>query len=254
MPGRLPSSSLMVRDWRYQSSASSRCPRSWATHPELVVGDGHAGAVAELLLDGEGLAGTSPRRRRGVPAVLGDDPELVVGDGHAGPVAELLLDREGFAVPVLGVVQAPARLGDHAELVVGGGEVASAASEMAPGGERVTNARGRCARCVRGGPGFVFAIGLRADDEQPQRAGVPCRGRARCRRATRLPGGRGRPSRVPPRRGRGLSRYSSRGWAIACAAVQCWSFERGPEQRADRAPLQLDDGSAKPGVAGPRSA
>ena len=33
MPGRSPNSSLMVRDLRYQSSASSSRPRSWAVMP-----------------------------------------------------------------------------------------------------------------------------------------------------------------------------------------------------------------------------
>ena len=42
MPGRSPSSSLMVRDWRYQSSVHEP-PPVLGGHAELVVDDGNAG-------------------------------------------------------------------------------------------------------------------------------------------------------------------------------------------------------------------
>ncbi len=112
----------MVRDLRYQSSASSSRPRCWAVYAELVVGACQAGSVAEFLVDGEGFA-VPVLGFVELPAVLGGDAELVVGAGQAGSVAEFLVDGEGFAVPVLGLVELPSVLGGHAELVVDDGDV-----------------------------------------------------------------------------------------------------------------------------------
>ena len=85
-----------------------------------MVGAGHAGAVAELLSDGEGLA--VPVQGVVVVAMqVGDDAELVVGAGHAGAVAELLKDGEGFAVPVQGVVVVAPPVGQIAKRMLEGG-------------------------------------------------------------------------------------------------------------------------------------
>src|SRR4051794_1405400 len=106
MPARVPSSSLMVRDWRDPSRARGWVPPRSGDHAELVVADGHAGPVAELLVDGEGLA-VPLQRLVVVPPVFGDHAELLVTDGHAGPVAELLVDGEGLAVPLQRLVVVP---------------------------------------------------------------------------------------------------------------------------------------------------
>ena len=81
-----------------------------------MVAAGHAGLVAEPLVDVQGalvLAGGFVV----VPAVLGEAAELVVAAGHAGLVAEPLVDVEGALVLAGGLVIVPAVLGEDAELV-----------------------------------------------------------------------------------------------------------------------------------------
>ena len=71
----------------------------------------YAGLVAELLLDGQGLA--VPVLGLIQPAPVLRDPCRAGGSyGLSGLVAEFLLDGQGLAVPVLGLIQPPPQLGD----------------------------------------------------------------------------------------------------------------------------------------------
>ena len=72
----------MVRDLRYQSSASSSRPATWAV-AELVVAGRHAGPVPEFFFDGQGLA-VPVLGLVQPPPVLGGHAELVVDDGDVG--------------------------------------------------------------------------------------------------------------------------------------------------------------------------
>ena len=70
---------------------------------QLVVGGGHAGAVAEFLEDGQcplvvGVGGVV------VAPGLGEDAQLAVGVGHAGAVAEFLEDGQCLLVAGAGGV------------------------------------------------------------------------------------------------------------------------------------------------------
>ena len=94
-----------------------------------MVAGGHAGLVAEPLVDVEGalvLAGGLVV----VPAVLGEDAELVVAAGHAGLVAEPLDDVEGALVLAGGLLIIPTDLGEDAELVVAGGHAGLVAEPL----------------------------------------------------------------------------------------------------------------------------
>ena len=87
---------------------------------------GHAGAIAELLLDRQRFA-VPVERRVIVAAALRHDAQLVVGAGHAGAIAELLFDGQRFAVPVECRVIVAAVLRHNAQLVVGAGDAGAIA-------------------------------------------------------------------------------------------------------------------------------
>ncbi len=82
---------------------------------ELVIGGGDALAIAELLVDGQGL----PVPVEGVvkrAAHLCNHTELMIDGGHALAVAELLVDGQGLPVPVEGGVMVTATKGHVAEM------------------------------------------------------------------------------------------------------------------------------------------
>ena len=119
----------MSRARWYWRAASVIVPAGLGEDAELVVAAGHAGLVAEPLVDVEGalvLAGGLVV----VPAVLGEGAELVVAGGHAGLVAEPLVDVEGALVLAGGLVIVPAGLGEDAELVVAGGHAGLVAEPL----------------------------------------------------------------------------------------------------------------------------
>ena len=60
---------------------------------QLVVGGGHAGAVAEFLEDGQCLLVAVVGGVVVAPGP-GENAQLVVGGGHAGAVAEFLFDAQ----------------------------------------------------------------------------------------------------------------------------------------------------------------
>ena len=97
---------------------------------ELVVAGGHAGLVAEPLSDVQGALVLAGRLVV-VPAVLGEHAELVVAGGHAGLVAEPLFDVQGALVLAGGLVVVPAVLGEDAEMVVAGGHAGLVAEPFA---------------------------------------------------------------------------------------------------------------------------
>src|SRR5262245_34902995 len=91
-------------------------------YPELVVGAGRAGLVAETLVDLQGLA-VPALRSLPVPPLLGDHPELVVGRRLALLVPKPPPDLGQPGVPVRGLSEAADVLGEGAQRLQQGGLV-----------------------------------------------------------------------------------------------------------------------------------